>query len=267
MADRYVLIGNPVAHSKSPWIHAEFARATGQDLEYTALESPLGGFARTVDELRAAGARGANVTVPFKQEAYAYCRGRVSARASKAQAVNTLTFEDGGARGDNTDGVGLVLDLERNLGRPIAGRRVLLMGAGGAARGVLPSLLECGPAALRIANRTARRARELAMICADVKGGGYPELAGQSFDLVINATSAGLADAAPRLPAGIFAPGALAYDMVYGRDTPFLAAARAAGAAVSNGLGMLVEQAAESFRLWRGVRPETVPVLSALRAG
>jgi shikimate dehydrogenase len=266
MADRYALIGNPVAHSKSPVIHAAFARATRQDIEYGLVEAPLDGFARCVDGLRAAGLRGANVTVPFKEEAFAYCKGRLSARAAAARAVNTLVFDAGGVRGDNTDGVGLVVDLER-LGRAIAGKRVLLMGAGGAARGVLPALLERRPAALRIANRTAERALELAKIDGTVKGGGYDDLGGQPFDLVINATSAGLADEAPSLPARVFAPGALAYDMVYGRDTAFLAAARAAGASATDGLGMLVEQAAESFRVWRGVELETAPVLAALRRG
>ncbi|HVP08261.1 MAG TPA: shikimate dehydrogenase [Burkholderiales bacterium] len=266
MTDRYAVIGNPVAHSKSPWIHAEFARQTRQDLDYGRIEAPLDAFARTVDAFRAAGGRGANVTLPFKGEACAYAT-RLTERARVAQAVNTLRFEGAEALGDNTDGVGLVTDLERNLGRAIAGRRVLLLGAGGAARGVLQPLLERGPAALTIANRTAQRARELAGLFGKVRGGGFEALAGEAFDLVINATSAGLSGEAPPLPAAAFAPGAFAYDMVYGRDTPFLAMARAAGAAVSDGLGMLVEQAAESFQLWRGVRPETAAVLAALRRG
>ena len=265
MTDRYAVIGNPVAHSKSPWIHAEFARQTRQDMDYGRLEAPLDGFARTLDAFRAAGGRGANVTLPFKEQAFAYCTHEMSARARAAAAVNTLRFERDAVYGDNTDGVGLVTDLERNLGRAIAGRRVLLMGAGGAARGVLQPLLERRPAALRIANRTARRAQALADQFKDVRGGGFGDLAGEAFDLVINATSAGMQDEAPPLPPGVFAPGAFAYDMVYGRDTPFLASARAAGAAVSDGLGMLVEQAAESFLLWRGVRPATAPVLAALR--
>jgi shikimate dehydrogenase len=265
MADRYAVIGHPVAHSKSPWIHAEFARQTGQDLDYGRIEAPLEDFARAVDEFRAAGARGANVTLPFKEQAFSYCGGEASARARAAAAVNTLRFEGASVHGDNTDGVGLVIDLERNLGRAIAGKRLLLMGAGGAARGVLQPLLGRGPAVLRIANRTARRAEELASLFQDVKGGGFGDRAGESYDLLINATSAGLANEAPPLPEGIFAPGAFAYDMVYGRDTPFLALARAAGAATSDGLGMLVEQAAESFLVWRGVRPDTAPVLAALR--
>ena len=267
MTDRYAVIGNPVAHSKSPWIHAAFARQTRQDLDYGRIEAPLDGFARALDGFRAEGGRGANVTLPFKQQAFSYCAQETSARARAAAAVNTLRFDGKSVFGDNTDGIGLVTDLERNLGRAIAGKRVLLMGAGGAARGVLQPLLERGPAALRLANRTARRAAELARLFEHVRGGGFGELAGESFDLVINATSAGLQNEAPPLPPGIFAPGAFAYDMVYGRDTPFLAMARAAGAAASDGLGMLVEQAAESFLLWRGVRPETAPVLAALRKG
>jgi shikimate dehydrogenase len=267
MTDRYAVIGHPVSHSKSPWIHAEFARQTGQDIDYASIEAPLDGFARAVDAFRAAGGRGANVTLPFKQQAFSYCGGEASARARAAAAVNTLRFEGAAVYGDNTDGVGLVTDLERNLGHAIAGRRVLLLGAGGAARGVLQPLLERRPAALRIANRTARRAEALARLFPGVRGGGFGELAGGSFDLLINATSAGLANEAPPLPPGVFAPGAFAYDMVYGRDTPFLAMARAAGAAASDGLGMLVEQAAESFLLWRGRRPDTAPVLAALRGG
>jgi len=264
MTDRYAVIGHPIAHSKSPWIHAEFARATGQDLEYLRIEAPRDGFARSVDEFRAAGARGANVTLPFKDEAFLYCRGEVSPRAREAQAVNTLIFESGGVRGDNTDGAGLLRDLTVNLGRAVAGKRVLLMGAGGAAQGVLGPLLAAAPARLTLANRTAHKARSLARRYGAAAGGGYEELGAERFDLVINATAAGLADQAPRLPPGVFAPGALAYDMVYGRDTPFLAMARAAGAEARDGTGMLVEQAAESFLLWRGMRPDTAPVLAAL---
>jgi len=266
MTDRYAVVGNPVAHSKSPWIHAEFARQTRQDMDYGRIEAPLDGFARTVDAFRAAGGRGANVTLPFKGEACAYAT-RLTERARAAQAVNTLRFEAGEAHGDNTDGIGLVSDLERNLGRAIAGKRVLLLGAGGAARGVLQPLLESGPAALRIANRTAARARQLAARFPGVQAGSYEALAGAAFDLVINATSAGMSDEAPPLPPGVFAPGAFAYEMIYGRDTPFLAMARAAGAATGDGLGMLVEQAAEAFLFWRGMRPETAPVLAALRRG
>jgi shikimate dehydrogenase len=266
MTDQYAVIGNPVAHSKSPWIHAEFARQTRQDLDYGRIEAPLDGFARAVDAFRAAGGRGANVTLPFKAEACRYAT-HLTARARAAQAVNTLRFEAADVLGDNTDGVGLVTDLERNLERAIEGKRVLLMGAGGAARGVVQPILERRPALLRIANRTAHRAQQLAGQFPNVRGGSFQELAGAAFDLLINATSAGLAGEAPPLPPGVFAAGALGYDMVYGRDTPFLALARAAGAAACDGSGMLVEQAAESFLLWRGVRPDTAPVLAALRKG
>ncbi|MCX7960398.1 MAG: shikimate dehydrogenase [Burkholderiales bacterium] len=266
MRDRYAVIGNPVAHSKSPWIHAEFARATGQAIEYVAIEAPRDGFARTVAAFRAAGGRGANVTLPFKEEAFALCTAR-SARACAARAVNTLRF-DGETEifGDNTDGVGLVTDLEKNLGFAIAGKRVLLAGAGGAAQGVAGPLVAAG-AALAIANRSAERARALAERFPPARGGGYDAFAGERFDLVVNATSAGLSGEMPPLPEGVFAPQVLAYEMVYGRDTPFLAAARAAGARTADGLGMLVEQAAEAFLVWRGVRPPTAAVLAALRAG
>lgn len=263
MTDRYAVIGHPVSHSKSPWIHAAFARATQQRIEYTRIESPLDRFAATVGAFRAGGGRGANVTLPFKSEAFALCGERVSARARAAQAVNTLLFEGDEVRGDNTDGVGLVNDL-RNLGRPVAARDVLLMGAGGAAQGVLGPLLAENPASLVIANRSADKARALAARFG-AQGLGYDGLQGRQFDLVINATSAGLSGDAPAITAAVFREGALAYDMVYGRDTPFLAMARAAGAATRDGSGMLVEQAAEAFFLWRGVRPDTAVVLAQLR--
>ena len=259
MSDRYALIGNPVAHSKSPWIHAEFARATSQDLEYRLLEAPLDGFAAAVQRFRAGGGKGLNVTLPFKQEAFRFCSS-VSERARRAQAVNTLVLETG--FGDNTDGVGLVRDLSQNL--ECRFRNVLLLGAGGAAQGVVGPLLEAGASRLVIANRTASKAKALAARFPGASGQGYDGLAGD-FDLVINATSAGLAGEAPPLPPGLLRTGVLAYDMVYGRETPFLAAAKRAGARASDGLGMLVEQAAESFFIWRGVRPQTRPVLAALR--
>ena len=265
MADRYAVIGNPVAHSKSPWIHAVFARQTRQDLDYGRIEAPLDGFARTVAEFRAAGGRGANVTLPFKDQAFRYCEGAVTDRARAVGVVNTLAFDGGEVRGDNTDGVGLLRDITVNLGCPIAGKRLLLMGAGGAAQGVIAPLLQARPARLVVANRTADKARALAQRYGASAGAGYDALRGEQFDLLINATSASLADAAPPLPAGVFAPGALGYDMVYGRDTPFLSLARAAGATARDGIGMLVEQAAESFLLWRGLRPDTAPVLAALR--
>jgi shikimate dehydrogenase len=266
MRDRYAVIGNPVAHSLSPWIHAEFARATGEPIEYVRIEAPLDAFARTVAAFCARGGRGANVTAPFKEQAYALATAR-SARAEAAGAVNTLRFDDGTIFGDNTDGLGLVTDLERNLGFPIAGARILVAGAGGAARGVIGPLLERAPVLLAIANRDASRARALAARFAPARGGGYDEFADERFDLVVNATSAALCGEMPALAPGILGPGVLAYDMSYGRETPFLAAARAAGARTADGIGMLVEQAAESFFVWRGVRPGTAAVRAALRAG
>lgn len=273
--DRYAVIGNPVAHSKSPLIHAAFARQTGQTLNYEALRAPLDGFAATVEAFRRAGGRGLNVTVPFKLEAHALATTR-SPRAEAAGAVNTLAFQpDGTILGDNTDGAGLVRDLTANLGCPLAGRAILLLGAGGAARGAVLPLLGEKPARLVIANRSQDKAEGLARRFAPDAGAcalsasSFADLAGQHFDVVINATSASLGDAAPAVPPGLHAPGALAYDMMYGKgDTPFLAAARADGAArLADGLGMLVEQAAESFQLWRGVRPDTAAVLAALREG
>ncbi len=270
--DRYAVIGNPIAHSKSPWIHTAFARQTGQALRYEALLGPLDGFAASVHAFRTAGGRGMNVTVPFKLEAYALADRRTP-RAEAAGAVNTLAFDPAGILGDNTDGAGLVRDLSANLGCAPAGRRILLLGAGGATRGALLPLLDSRPAALIIANRTVSKARALAGLFAVHAAGvaldacGFDELAGERFDLVINATAASLAGELPPLPPGLYAEGALAYDMMYGRgDTPFMRAARADGAVrVADGLGMLVEQAAESFTLWRGLRPDSAPVLAALR--
>ncbi len=272
MTDRYAVIGNPVAHSKSPLIHAVFARLTFQDLSYEAILAPLDGFAAAVRDFVAAGGRGMNVTVPFKLEAYVLADAR-SPRAEAAKAVNTLIFTPQGIRGDNTDGLGLVADLTRNLDFGLAGKRILLLGAGGAARGVILPLLEQQPVLLHLANRTAEKACALrdeftprAGTCR-LEAGGFDGLAGRQFDLVVNATAASLADEAPPLPAGLYAAGSLAYDMVYGRETPFMTTARQQGAArQADGLGMLVEQAAESFFLWRGVRPPTAPVLAQLRA-
>lgn len=267
MTDHYAVFGNPIAHSKSPVIHAAFARQTGQDMDYTALLAPLDGFAECVAAFRAGGGRGANVTVPFKEAAWRLAN-RCTPRAEAAQAVNTLRFDGAEILGDNTDGAGLVCDLTRNLGLDLRGRRILLMGAGGAARGVVQPLLEQNPAALFIVNRTATRALELAerfRAWGPVAGGGYADLAGAAYDLVINATAASLAGELPPLPEGVFAPGGVAYDMMYGRDTPFLQRARQAGVRTADGLGMLVEQAAEAFHLWRGVRPDTAPVIALLR--
>ncbi len=270
--DRYAVIGHPIAHSKSPQIHAAFARQTAQDLGYEAILAPLDGFVATVQAFRAAGGRGMNVTVPFKLEAFALA-DRHTPRARAAGAVNTLAFDADGILGDNTDGAGLVRDLTVNLNCPLQGRRVLLLGAGGAARGAILPILDERPTALMIANRTVARAEELARVFAAEAGdtqlsaSSFAALAGQSFDVVINATAASLDDDVPPLPPGLYASGALAYDMMYGRgDTPFMTAARADGAArVADGLGMLVEQAAESFTLWRGVRPDSRAVLAELR--
>jgi shikimate dehydrogenase len=262
MSDRYAVIGNPVAHSKSPWIHAEFARATGQDIDYGRIEAPLDAFAKSVEGFRTAGGKGLNVTLPFKGEAFRMC-ARVSERARRAQAVNTMRFEDG--FGDNTDGVGLTRDFEENLGCALHGCSIIVLGAGGAAQGVVGALLDAGVGRLVIANRTVSKARELAARFPGSAACGYDELERERFDIVINATSLGLTEAALPLPPGLFNKSVLAYDMVYGRETAFLAAARSAGAAAYDGLGMLVEQAAESFFQWRGVRPATRPVLAKLR--
>ena len=266
MTDRYAVIGNPVTHSKSPWIHREFARATSQDLEYIRIEAPLDGFLRTVEEFRALGGKGANVTLPFKEQAYRYCT-EPSAAARMAEAVNTLVIGEAVVRGENTDGSGLLRDVTGNLGRSLPGKAILLLGAGGAARGVLGPLVAAHPAQLVIANRTLPKAQELARrFGMPVQARAFESLQGSAFDLIINATSAGLDGAGFQISPSVFRKGALAYEMVYGRDTPFLALARACGCETSDGLGMLVEQAADSFQIWRGVRPETAGVLGALRA-
>ena len=269
MTDQYAVFGNPIGHSKSPIIHSAFARQTGQDMSYKSILAPLDGFDDAVEAFIAAGGRGANVTVPFKQEAFQLVT-RLTPRAELAGAANTLIFQGDEIVGDNTDGVGLLRDITINLGYPVAGKRVLLLGAGGASRGVVGPLLEAGIASLTIANRTVPRAKLVAERFAPlgpVAGCGYDELAGQSFDIVINATSASLSGSMPALPVGIFAPGSLAYKMMYGMgDTPFQIFAREQGAAIiSEGLGMLVEQAAESFFVWRGVRPEVRPVMELLQ--
>ncbi len=264
MTDRYAVFGHPIAHSKSPLIHAAFARQTGQDMTYEAILAPLDGFAASVAAFIDADGRGANVTVPFKEEAFRLA-GHLTPRARRAGAVNTLVFNGDGILGDNTDGAGLVADLTRNLHRELAGRRILLLGAGGAARGVIEPLLDQAPAALVIANRTVGRAQELAeLFDRGIRACGFDAL-DTPFDLVINATAASLAGELPPLSPQAFTPDTLAYDMMYGRDTPFLAFARTLGAATADGLGMLVEQAAEAFHLWRGIRPDTAPVIASLR--
>lgn len=268
MTDRYAVLGHPIGHSKSPWIHTEFARSTGQDLAYTAIETPLDGFSETVLGFRASGGRGLNVSLPFKLQAFEIAT-EPSERARLAGAANCLKFEGERILADNFDGVGLVNDLQRNLGVPLKGKRVLLLGAGGATRGALLPIAQQGPAALAVANRTADKAHALRAdfaAHATLQSGGYADLAGERFDVVINATSAGLSGEALPLPGGLFAPGALAYDMVYGKGlTPFLRQAREAGVhALADGVGMLVEQAAEAFAWWRGVRPGTREVIARL---
>ncbi len=267
--DRYAVFGNPVQHSRSPQIHGLFAQQSGQQMQYEAILAPLDGFEASVRGFIAAGGRGANVTVPFKEEAFRLS-SELMPRARAAGAVNTLSFDGKTIRGDNTDGAGLLRDIEGNLGFSLAGKQVLLLGAGGAARGVILPLLAHQPAALVIANRTADKARQLAAAFAGsgplaIAAAGFDQLSARHFDLVINATSTGLDNVELPLPDSVFAPGCLAYEMVYGKDTPFMRQARAAGARVHDGLGMLVEQAAEVFFVWRGVRPDTAPVLDALR--
>jgi shikimate dehydrogenase len=273
MTDHYAVIGNPVEHSKSPQIHAAFARQTLQDIDYKRIFCELDAFTETVRAFRAQGGKGVNITVPFKHEAFALATQR-SARAEQAGAVNVLTFHEADIRGDNTDGAGLMRDITVNLAYPLRGKAILLLGAGGASFGVVGPLLAELPRALTIVNRTVSKAEALvqrflrfAGTC-DVSASGYAALVGKKFDVVINATSAGLSGDMPELPANLFAPHALAYDMVYGKTTPFMQYAQAhggRGVQVADGLGMLVEQAAESFLIWRGVRPESAPVIALLR--
>ncbi len=284
--DTYAVLGHPVAHSRSPAIHALFAQQTGQRLHYGRVDCPPGRFAERVqayargewpdDEGVAGMARGCNVTVPYKFEALALAPRRTE-RAALAQAANTLRFdgaEAGGWLADNTDGAGLLRDIEQHAGWPLAGQRVLLVGAGGAAAGVLGPLLAARPAQLVVVNRTAARADDLVQRHADWARHHGTRLQaaelqapGSAFDVVINASASSLQGAASPVPASVLRPGSLAVDLMYGpAAAPFLAWARAQGATGRDGLGMLVEQAAEAFALWRGVRPDTVPVLAALRA-
>jgi shikimate dehydrogenase len=267
MTDRYAVFGNPVGHSKSPMIHADFAGQTGQDIDYTAIEPPIGELAAAWQAFCAEGGRGANVTVPFKADAFAFC-DTLSHRARRAGAVNTLILGGNGRTyGDTTDGVGLVRDLAYHR-VALAGKRVLIVGAGGAVRGILEPLLGEQPSEVVVVNRTAEKARQLAEDFADlgtIKGGGFDSLDGK-FDVVINGTSASLSGDLPPLPDDLFANGAWAYDMMYGVEpTVFLTWAGPRGAKLLDGLGMLVEQAAESFYLWRNQRPDTAPVRARLR--
>jgi shikimate dehydrogenase len=274
--ERFAVIGNPVKHSRSPSIHRQFAAQTHISLLYEHLEAPLDGFTHAVTQFFTHGGRGLNVTVPFKLEAWELARAHLSARAQQAQAVNTLWMRQGVLHGCNTDGVGLVADLKR-LGVRCEGARILLVGAGGAARGVLGPLLETGCARLHVVNRTAERAHTLVAewqaatsIALQVLSAGRltEALDPIGWDLVINASASSLTGETPELPTGIYASGAWAYDMMYGaKPTPFMIQAKKEGASqISDGLGMLVGQAAESFFLWHGKRPDVQPVLAALRA-
>jgi shikimate dehydrogenase len=273
--DRYAVLGHPVAHSRSPAIHARFAAQTGQALAYGRVECPLDGFDPGVRAFAAGGARGCNVTVPFKLEALALA-GRASDRARRAGAANVLGFEGPDPAqwwADNSDGIGLVRDIQQHAGVALAAARVLLVGAGGAAAGVLGPLIEAGAASVVLANRTPVRAEALLRSHAELARARGTTLAlaplqapGEAFDVVLNASSSSLSGAALPLPAAVLRPGTLAVDLMYGpAAAPFLAWARALGAVPRDGLGMLVEQAAEAFYWWRGVRPDTRPVLAALR--
>ena len=270
MTDKYAVFGNPIAHSKSPQIHAEFAGQTGQDMDYQRQLVEVGAFASAAEQFFQAGGKGLNVTLPFKLDAFNYAQ-QLTERARSAGAVNTLLRDgDGILCGDNTDGAGLLRDITVNLGWSVRAKKVLVMGAGGAVRGVLQPLLKELPQHLVIVNRTLDKALQLSREFAEqgyLLGCDYQMLEGQQFDLVINGTSASLGGELPPLPDDLLLPGACCYDMMYGAEpTLFLRWAGERGAQVADGLGMLVEQAAESFCLWRGVRPQTAPVISSLRS-
>ena len=268
MTDKYAVIGHPISHSKSPLIHQAFAAQTQQDISYQAIEAPLDGFKSTIERLVNEGYKGCNVTVPFKFEAFQLCK-QLTGRAQAAQAVNTLLFRDGQIFGDNTDGAWLLADIEQNLACKLLFKKVLLMGAGGAAHGVIWQLFNAG-ATITVANRTLEKAQQMVgefSPYGTVFAVTYEALEGKSFDVVVNATSSSLAGELPPLPNGLFKPGSLAYDMMYGKQTPFLSfAARQGAGYLADGLGMLVEQAAEAFYKWREVRPDTAPVIAQLRA-
>jgi shikimate dehydrogenase len=268
MTDRYAVVGNPIGHSKSPLIHSTFARETNQDIAYEAIEAPLDGFARTVDAFRKAGGHGINITAPFKLDAYAYATDKTE-RARLAGASNCLKFEGDRISAENFDGVGLVNDIVRNLAVTFAGKRVLMLGAGGAARGALLPFLAQKPAALTLVNRDVEKAHVLvrdASATNTVQVCGYRDLNGERFDIVVNATSASLRAELPPVLATVFADDALAYELVYGKGlTPFLRLAQNGGVRrLADGVGMLVEQAAEAFLWWRGVRPGTKAVIERL---
>ncbi|WP_233805195.1 shikimate dehydrogenase [Paraburkholderia sp. HP33-1] len=272
MTDQYAVIGNPIGHTKSPLIHGLFAKETGQDITYTAIEGPIetaGAFAATVRTFIAAGGRGMNVTAPFKLQAFEIADER-SERAALAGAVNAMKFENGGIIAENFDGVGLVRDIEVNLNQPMAGKRVLVLGAGGAVRGALLPFIAARPAELVVANRDVAKAEALVARVASsspLLACGYRELdAMGQFDLVVNATSASLTGQLPPVAPSVFSPTGAAYELAYGKGlTPFLRLARNAGVqGIADGVGMLVEQAAEAFEWWRGVRPQTQAVIDRL---
>lgn len=267
MTDRYSVIGRPISHTKSPLIHGLFAEVTAQDLTYGAIEGELEGFKAQVLAFRDDGGRGMNITAPFKLQAFELADAR-SERATLAKASNALKFEHGKIYAENFDGIGLLRDIEHNLKVPLAGRNVLVLGAGGAVRGALLPFLAAGPARLVLANRDLAKARTLAGEVNDerVHVSSYEALAGRRFDVVINATSASLSGELPPITAAVFANAALAYELAYGKGlTPFLRLAREAGVErLADGVGMLVEQAAEAFEWWRGVRPQTRPVIDRL---
>ena len=270
MTDKYAVIGNPISHSKSPLIHAAFAKQTNQDMSYEAILAPIDGFEAKVKELIEQGYKGANVTVPFKFAASAVCTFQ-SEEAKLAGAVNTLSFIANKSYGYNTDGNGLINDITKNLAHVFKDKRVLLLGAGGAAQGVFQPIFLEHPALIVVANRTFDKAENMISNMSGkdtkttvIKPYAFNELCNLQFDIIINATSAGLTDTALPISSNIFAKNCLAYDMMYSRETPFMALARAAGAQVADGLGMLVEQAAEAFYLWRNVRPQTAPVITLL---
>jgi shikimate dehydrogenase len=269
MTDRYAVIGNPISQSKSPLIHGSFAQATGQDLTYERIEGPLDGFVAAVLAFRDSGGRGMNVTAPFKLQAFELANER-SERAQLAGAANTLKFEpDGRVLAENFDGIGLVADIARNLHMPLKGKRVLMLGAGGAVRGALLPFLAEQPAELVLANRDADKARRLATEFGRqgaLRGGGYADIGSGAFDIVLNATSASLRGELPPVPPGVFSRDGLAYELAYGKGlTPFLRLAQDAGVKrLADGVGMLIEQAAEGFLWWRGVRPDTWPVIEKM---
>ena len=264
--DQYVVIGNPIAHSKSPFLHAHFAKQTGQQINYQHLLAPKDDFAGTLQQFIQMGGKGANVTLPFKLDAF-HCSTQLTARAQSAGAVNTLTFKYESELiivGDNTDGCGLVRDITVNAGVTLTGKRSLLLGAGGAARGALLPLLECAPSELIIANRTAAKAQLLAQqfsAYGQIHAVEFGNILGQ-FDVVINATSASIEAALPPIASDVFSKNCLAYDMMYGdKPTIFMTYAAQHQAIIRDGWGMLVEQAAEAFTLWRGIRPSTAALL------